>query len=75
MYLQFILFLHTDISQVVKNPSSWKSRTFLFNIANIMTADDLATSQGIRSHAIDLIKPRWLGPYNLRVKCGKNMWP
>ena len=49
MYLQFILFLLTDMTGSW-NPSSCKIRTYLFCIVNVMDADVLAT-QGTRTSA------------------------
>ena len=43
IYLHFMSFLHTDMTQVVEMlPSSSKIRTYLFNMVNIMCADVLA---------------------------------
>ena len=49
MYLQFLSFLHTDMTQVVEILSCDKDKD-LFYIVNIMGADVLAT-QGPRASA------------------------
>ena len=43
IYLHFMLLFHIDMTQVLKNPSSSKSRTYIFYIVNINAADVLAT--------------------------------
>ena len=57
MYLQFVSFLHTDMTQIVllSNPSSCKTKTYLVYIVNITAADDLATQGARASTAMILI--------------------
>ena len=43
IYLHYLSFLHIDLTQELKNPSSSKTRTYIFYIVNIMAADVLAT--------------------------------
>ena len=50
IYLHFISFLHIDRTQVVGNPSSCKTRTYLLYIVNIMIVYVRAT-QGARATA------------------------
>ena len=43
IYLHFVSFLHIDSTQVVEILPLNKTRTYLFYVVNIMTADVLAT--------------------------------
>ena len=43
IYLHIMSLLHIDMTQVLKNTSSSKTRTYLLCIVNIMAADVLAT--------------------------------
>ena len=59
-------FLHIDMTQVaeVEILPQVRQRTYPFYIVNIMAADVMS----MRSHDINLIKPRKLGSRTLRVK-------
>ena len=50
------------------NPSSSKTRIYLFYIVNIMGADVLARSLDFSNHDIYYVKPFWFSPHMLRVK-------
>ena len=55
MYLQFMSFPHTDMSEVVE---LLPTKTHLFYIVNIMGADVPATrGAGINSHDTDYVEP------------------
>ena len=43
MFLQFLSVLHTNMTKVFWNPTSCKTRTYLFYIVNSMAADIQAT--------------------------------
>ena len=51
------------------NPSSWKPRTCLFSVVNIMGVDVIgdARSQDISGPVSDIGKPGWFGPRTWRV--------
>ena len=70
IYLHFMSFLHIDLTQVLKIlPQVREGPNILHNQYHGCWCPGDVRSQGISSHDIDLVKPRWLGPRTLRVNC------
>ena len=69
MYLQFLSFLQTDMTQVFEILSQVRQQLTYSTlpISWVMIMGDDTRSLGISNHVIDLVKPGELGPHMLSI--------